>query len=84
MSNYPPGVTGNEYEIAGWPEREETRDVVCGYEGTYSPCDFIAGDWECDFEGSVKGTLFGDRFSVCEFCWSCPSCGNDRETVVTP
>lgn len=28
MSNYPPGVTGNEYEIAG-PDYERESDVLC-------------------------------------------------------
>jgi len=29
-SNFPPGVTGNEYEIAG-PDSEEESDVLCPY-----------------------------------------------------
>ena len=28
MSNYPPGVTGNEYEIAG-PDYEKESDIPC-------------------------------------------------------
>mgnify|MGYP003679321021 FL=1 len=28
MSNYPPGVTGNEYEIAG-PDYERESDTYC-------------------------------------------------------
>lgn len=35
MSNYPPGVTGNEYQISGAErEWEETRECPhCGWEG---------------------------------------------------
>ncbi len=28
LSNYPPGVTGNEYEISG-PEREWEEEAIC-------------------------------------------------------
>lgn len=31
MSNYPPGVTGNEYQIAG-PDYEETQTKTCDQE----------------------------------------------------
>lgn len=31
-SNYPPGVTGSEYEIAG-PDYEDVEQKVCGAEG---------------------------------------------------
>lgn len=35
MSNYPPGVTGNEYEIAGpsWTGIMDIECPSCGYEG---------------------------------------------------
>lgn len=33
MSNYPPGVTGNEYEISG-PEREWEQIETCSICGT--------------------------------------------------
>ena len=55
MSNYPPGVTGNEYEIAG-PDYEKDYDTPCpkcgdcmmelGYRGTRwvvcCACDYTA------------------------------------------
>lgn len=34
-SNYPPGVTGNEPEIAGYPEREAERE--CGATAAFVP-----------------------------------------------
>lgn len=56
LSNYPPGVTGNEYQIAG-PDFEETREDISCPSG-HSPV-FVQGyKWErwgwcfdsaCDF-----------------------------------
>lgn len=36
MSNYPPGVTGNEYEIAG-PDWESEVEVICSVCGAVTP-----------------------------------------------
>lgn len=63
MSNYPPGVTGNEYQIAGCPE----RDIEVEYE-----CD------ECDFNGMVEATeyttaLYRDSREFTEE-FECPGC----------
>lgn len=40
MSNYPPGVTGNEYQIAGPDYEEEREDISCP--NGHSPC-FVVG-----------------------------------------
>lgn len=45
MSNYPPGVTGNEYEIAG-PDREFTDERDCEGCGRLSTVDVIGYRWE--------------------------------------
>ena len=40
MSNYPPGVTGMEYEISG-PDYEETEAVECDEECLYVPAHLV-------------------------------------------
>lgn len=65
MSNYPPGVSGNEFQIAGYPER--TTKKVCGAEGV--PLN-IADPWvsaratellnEIDFD-AVKGRDYSTK-----------------------
>jgi len=59
MSNYPPGVTGLEYAIAGADEQAMSRALEC--EG-------------CGFDGDVDGTLssYGDD---AWFDAECPGCG---------
>jgi hypothetical protein len=66
MSNYPPGVTGNEYAIAGPDtERDEDRDVTCG-------------NAECDFSGTVE--VMVTTFRRDAWCnWTCPACGADNQ-----
>lgn len=44
MSNYPDGVTGNEYQIAGYPT-VELVDVEC------SDCEWTGDIEEADVEG---------------------------------
>ena len=59
MNNYPPGVSGNEYEIAG-PDYEQELDELC--------CKPYVGDARrCD------GSMFelgyrGNRWKVCGEC----------------
>lgn len=73
-SNYPDGVTGNEYQIAG-PDHvyTETRNVYCKVEG----CKMfeINQDVEMDLE-CYRGTEWG--------AWTCSSCGytNDYEAYI--
>lgn len=43
MSNYPPGVTGREYEIAG-PDFEQERDIACP--NGHSPSMVYGYEWE--------------------------------------
>ncbi len=76
MSNYPPGVSGFEPQIAGYPEREETREV--------GPCGQGDGEVDCPFEGgAVAGTFVGDEHGG-TFYWGCPMCGNEIDTDVEP
>lgn len=69
MSNYPPGVTGTEYAIAG-PEREwsDTRELSCGNDEC--PASelrvVVVLDLEC-YDGQEWGT------------WWCPICGVEQE-----
>ena len=49
MSNYPPGVTGHELEIAG-PDREMVLERECDY------CEFT-GDMDCyEYRGVITCT----------------------------
>lgn len=60
FSNYPPGVTGNEDQIAGpRGEAEETRTVLCE---------------DCGLESSVVVSITEWRDYV-EFESTCPECG---------
>lgn len=45
MSNYPPGVTGNEYEIAG-PDREFTDERECDHCDRLVTVDVVQYRWE--------------------------------------
>ena len=55
LSNYPPGVTGNEWEIAG-PDYEAEVEVVC------PTCDNTTPAFAIGFHG--EAWLEGD----CSFC----------------
>lgn len=63
LSNYPPGVTGNEYEIAGpdetWEDPAPGPCPECGY----SPSDDEDSD-PVTFE-RYQGNVW----------WNCPACG---------
>lgn len=89
--NYPAGVTGNEWQIAGVPEREET--VECRSTATVhfrhqvqvaillaaltsKPIDIDTIDTqEIDCEWS--GTVEG-WCDFMDFVWTCPRCGNEQ------
>jgi len=53
VSNYPPGVSGNEFEIAG-PDFEDDATRYC------STC-------ECDREGMLQGYR-SECWFICEVC----------------
>lgn len=64
MSNYPPGVTGNEYAIAGGTDYSQTRMVE-------HECDT---PYEEDFSGwaLVEGEVYGVDLAA---SFDCPQCG---------
>ena len=70
-SNYPPGVSGFEPQIAGYDEREVMREVYC-------PVD-ICSEFEvvvlCTEVETSRGyyTIIGNR------SWTCPACGTENE-----
>lgn len=74
MSNYPAGVTGNEYEIAG-PDAEwsETREVSCSND------ECTAYEKEIEVEADIS-SYRGEAW----FSWECPTCkmNNDEEFTV--
>lgn len=65
--NYPDGVTGNEYEIAGPDyESEEDREVECRNRD------------ECDFIDTLTVLVYGfegKRWTR----WTCPECATENE-----
>ena len=67
MSNYPPGVTGFEPEIAGYDERDNIREVDCGYD----PCRYA-------LEVPVTETYSHDVVQWYAV-WVCPSCNEENE-----
>ena len=74
MSNYPPGVTGWEPQIAG-PESESEKmdEMVC--------------DEDCGFGGEVLVTEVRYRADYMVYVeWTCPRCGrtHDFEYVDEP
>lgn len=69
MSNYPPGVSGNEYEIAG-PDAEytEERTVECWND----ECSLFELDQTVEIDLSAyRGEEWGD--------WTCDACGKTRD-----
>lgn len=68
MSNYPEGVTGNEWQIAG-PSAEftETLEVQCGND------DCEAFERLVEVEGETRA--YGAEERVFE--WTCPECKRD-------
>ena len=66
LSNYPPGVTGFEPEIAGYEEWSEKRECEAT---VYDEND---NESFCDFRGVVDGWVDGEKLR-----WDCPKCGNE-------
>lgn len=69
MSNYPEGVTGLEYEIAG-PDMEYTgeRLVQCYNE----ECSMFEQDQDVEIDlAAYRGEEWGN--------WTCPTCGKKDE-----
>jgi hypothetical protein len=69
MSNYPPGVTGNEYAIAG-PDSdwEEKMDVKCEND----ECEKVDEPQEVVVSGeSYAGTNY--------YTWDCPLCSHAHD-----
>ena len=70
MSNYPPGVTGNEPQIAGalhyraCPQFEGAREHVCNYKPKGIPVRYDVGGWFLDLPRIVT-VIF------------CPWCGEE-------
>jgi hypothetical protein len=73
MSNYPPGVTGFEPQIAGSHEMDEQLLV--------DACEFEGADGNvCTFEGgAVDGIVYDHE----QFEWVCPECGTTNAMDVT-
>jgi len=67
MSNYPPGVSGFEPQIAGYDERENIMEVECGYD----PCRYA-------LEVPVTETYSHDVVQWYAV-WVCPSCNEENE-----
>ena len=68
-SNYPPGVSGFEPEIAGpADERDEYREVQCEDEDN------------CDFAGEVNGLAIYWSYDTVDFEWTCPVCSIKQTT----
>lgn len=66
MNNYPPGVTGLEPEIAGYPERDFKGELTCG------GCE-VTAIIECT-EYRVGGERIID--------WDCATCDTENQTVI--
>lgn len=79
MSNYPPGVTGNEPQIAG-ALAERGEDKECGQEATLPFTDENGKVWhitvDCPFEGKVD-VSYWDRYG--SYTWTCPLCQHEHE-----
>ena len=65
MSNYPPGVSGNEPEIAGYPEREITRTMQC----TNELCELF------EIDADVEGVEYLWGGGQASFDGECAMCG---------
>jgi hypothetical protein len=69
MSSYPPGVTGNEPEIAGYPERDTTRTMQC----TNESCELFETD------ADVEGTEWLLGYGQASFEGECAMCSRTLE-----
>jgi hypothetical protein len=82
VSNYPPGVTGNEPQIVGYPE-VNLSEQTCGAEFTHPITDDNGKVWhvtlDCPWEGDVEeAQVWGGQAT-----WECPLCHSERETDVS-
>lgn len=95
MSYYPPGVTGNEPEIAGYPEARlrlacdhDTVDMVPSHwvsevirDGVSGLLDLIeAEDESVDAECGFEGEVDVVIVDGILAQWTCPRCGQDVES----
>jgi acetone carboxylase gamma subunit len=72
LSNYPPGVSGNEPEIAGGHEFSNVRTHACDNES----CSQYGVE---DVEAEVDITL---AYDTEYFEWVCPTCGARHDVEV--
>lgn len=72
-SNYPPGVSGNEYQISG-PEDEYTddREVSCGNDE--------CSEYDKTLEVEVDIELYRGTET---FKWQCPNCKSESEFTIS-
>lgn len=76
MNDYPPGVTGNEPEIAGYPERDAVRQVECDND------DCHMFEVPVDVEGTDI-LLRQSRYEVeIEFVWECETCHTEQSAEI--
>ena len=69
MSNYPPGVTGNEDHLTG------PRGSIRAFRACETEIDRIGTVIVlCPFEGEVDLDVWGDRVS-----WNCPTCDEPHD-----
>lgn len=85
-SPYPPGVTGNEPQIAGYDERERETIEACDNDD-WDPKDGHPGMAVCGFNGPITVTEFIVYRTSNEIIgsrqWTCPRCGmvNEEDDV---
>lgn len=78
MSNYPPGVTGNEWQIAGADER--VISVACESGFNLTANGDPQEDQDCGFSGEVDAYSTDGETWV----WDCPRCKTaDQEEIVS-
>lgn len=68
MSNYPPGVTGHEPQVAGYDERDATRAVSC----TNDECARF--EIELDADGTDFLLSSSREGNEIQFDWECLCC----------
>lgn len=81
MSNYPPGVTGREPQIAGLAGG--VSNVSCEKPATLTVTDDDGKAWpieidECPYEGDTDVQYGGTRKAPIRY-WTCPLCGHEHE-----
>lgn len=71
LSNYPSGVTGREYEIAGADSEWTELKSVCCYNDE-------CADYEKEVEVVLEIESYGDEWTG---SWTCGTCKTDRTSV---